>query len=290
MLCREIPKVDYAIIGGSGTWACEFPEDIKLDGVKVLEKDMKFETPYGETVPFKLCSIDGSLTKDGKERQFLTVPFHGWHGLAPNNTPSEQVFWVLKEAGVKFVLAEGSGGGINHLLEPGDIIIPNDFIDLTKRRSHIAEFAHKIIRTKDPICPELNSLLYKNAQKEFKRVFRRGTYCTTEAPRFESAAEVQMLKNAHVDITGHTMIPEVYLARAIGACYAALYIISNYAEGLITNWEGDSIFDWYNQCAIPIGKIMLNSLAAIETEKKCLCSTYCTDVPQRIHNRISADD
>ncbi len=37
------------------------------------------------------------------------------------------------------------------------------------------------------------------------------------------------------------MVPEVYLARAIGACYAGLYIVSNYGEGLITNWEGNSI-------------------------------------------------
>lgn len=287
MIYKEIPQVQYAIIGGSGTWACEFPEDIALDKVTVLKRDMEFETPFGTTVPFKLCSIDGSMTIDGKERQFLTVPFHGWHGLEPYNTPSEQVFWVFKEAGVKNILVEGSGGGVNHLLDPGDIIIPTDFIDFTKRRSHISAFTNKILRMKDPLCPSLHSILYENAIKEYKRAFQRGVYANTEAPRFESATEIQFYSHAGADIVGHTMIPEVYLSRAIGACYAGLYIISNHAEGLVTNWKGSSIFDWYRQCALPIGRIMLRSLAQIPTEKNCECTSYRTDVPNRINERIN---
>jgi 5'-methylthioadenosine phosphorylase len=289
MLTNSIPKVEFAIIGGSGTWDCEFPEDIGIPGVSVLESEMEFETPYGRTVAFKHCKLDGSLTSDGHERTFLTVPFHGFHGLAPHNNPSEQIFWVFKEAGVKFILAEGSGGSINPLAEPGDIIIPHDFIDMTKRRSHIAEFTNKIIRVKDPLCPDLRSSLYHNASGEYRRVFRRGVYATTEAPRFETASEIQMLRDARADITGHTMVPEVYLARAIGACYAGLYIVSNFAEGMVSEWEGDTIFDWYSECALPIGRIMLKTLANIVTDRKCACMSYRTEVPTKINKRIHAD-
>jgi 5'-methylthioadenosine phosphorylase len=286
MIYKDIPKVQYAVIGGSGTWACEFPEDIGLDKVTVLKRDMEFETPFGTTMPFKLCRIDCSMTIDGKERIFLTVPFHGWHGLEPYNTPSEQVFWVFKQAGVKNIIVEGSGGGVNHLLDPGDIIIPTDFIDFTKRRSHISAFTNKILRMKDPLCPALHSILYKNAKEEYKRVFQRGVYATSEAPRFESATEIQFYNHAGADIVGHTMIPEVYLSRAIGACYAGLYIVSNHAEGLVTNWKGSSIFDWYRECALPIGRIMIKSIAQIPAEKNCECLSYRTDVPDRITNRI----
>jgi 5'-methylthioadenosine phosphorylase len=290
MLYQDIPQVDYAIIGGSGTWACEFPDDLGMAEIKILSSDMEFETPYGRTVPFKWIRIDGSITADGKAREFLTVPFHGFHGLAPHNNPSEQVFWVFQQAGVKYILAEGSGGAVNHLLEPGDVIIPSDFIDFTKRRSHIAEFTPKILRMRDPICNDLSLILYNQAKLDFKRVFRRGIYGVPEAPRFESVAEINMFRDAHVDICAHTLVPEVYLARAIGACYAGLYIISNYAEGIITNWDGDQIFDIYKDCALTIGRIMVKSIANIGKEKKCACQSYCIEVPQRINQRIHQTD
>jgi len=282
---QEIPKVQYAVIGGSGTWACDFPEDIGMEGVKVLQRDMEFETPFGVTVPFKLCSLQG---KDGEERKFLTVPFHGFQGLAPHNNPSEQIFWVFQQAGVKFILAEGSGGSINPLLEPGDIVIPHDFIDMTKRRSHIHEFTDKVIRMAKPLCTDLRATLYKHADQEYRRVFQRGVYVTTEAPRFESESEIQMLRDARGDLAAHTLCPEVYLARAIGAHYAGLYIVSNYGEGVNTAWKGESIFDWYHSCALPIGRIMLRTLADIEPEAACECMSFRTDVPKKINQRIRA--
>ena len=98
MIMKEIPKVRYAVIGGSGTWAGEYPENTGIEGIRILQRDMEFETPFGTTVPMKLFELDGSLTADGQPRQVLTVPFHGFHGLAPWNTPSEQVFWVFQQA------------------------------------------------------------------------------------------------------------------------------------------------------------------------------------------------
>ena len=83
MIMKEIPKVRYAVIGGSGTWAGEYPENTGIEGIRILQRDMEFETPFGTTVPMKLFELDGSLTADGQPRQVLTVPFHGFHGLAP---------------------------------------------------------------------------------------------------------------------------------------------------------------------------------------------------------------
>lgn len=38
MICKCIPRVSYAHIGGSATWNSEFPEEIKYPGAIVLEK------------------------------------------------------------------------------------------------------------------------------------------------------------------------------------------------------------------------------------------------------------
>ena len=51
MIRKEIPQAEYAHIGGSGTWGDDFPENVGIEGVKILDADMEFETPFGTTVP-----------------------------------------------------------------------------------------------------------------------------------------------------------------------------------------------------------------------------------------------
>lgn len=103
--------------------------------------------PLAPPCPEKLFEISADITADHKKHVVLDMPFHGWFGLSPYlDTPSERVFWVLQRAGVKWILADGSGGGINPLLDPGDVIIPDDLIDQTKRVSYLSKFTDKIVR------------------------------------------------------------------------------------------------------------------------------------------------
>jgi 5'-methylthioadenosine phosphorylase len=289
MNSTEIPQVQYAIIGGSGTWAGNFPESTGFTGVTVLEEGLEFETPFGTTVPMKLVELSAAVTADASPRRFLTAPFHGYHGLAPHDTPSEQIFWVFQRAGVKVIISEGSGGGINPLLDPGDIIIPHDFFDMTKRPSNIHCFTRDIVRMAQPLCPYLRSMLYEKAVREYRRVFPRGVYGNTEPPRFETATEVRFLAGAGCDICGHTMIPEVYLSRAIGACYAAAYLVSNYAEGVEDpSWKGSGIFDHYADSADKIGRVTLGTIAAWDAGAcTCHCGENTIKVPDHIKKRIS---
>lgn len=36
MIRTDIPRADYAHMGGSGTWGGDFPENAGIEGVKVL--------------------------------------------------------------------------------------------------------------------------------------------------------------------------------------------------------------------------------------------------------------
>ena len=38
MIMKEIPKVRYAVIGGSGTWAGEYPENTGIEGIRILQR------------------------------------------------------------------------------------------------------------------------------------------------------------------------------------------------------------------------------------------------------------
>ena len=44
----NIPKADFAIIGGSGTLSSNFPLGAKCNDVKIIEDNMVFDTPYGK--------------------------------------------------------------------------------------------------------------------------------------------------------------------------------------------------------------------------------------------------
>ncbi len=277
-----IPKAQLAHIGGSGTWASVFPEDCHMEGVKVVEKGLEFETPYGTTVPMKLLELDGSVCLDGKTKRVLTVPFHGWHSPDMADGGPEQIFWVFEQAGVRQIVVEGSGGGINHLLDVGDVVIPEDFMDFKKTST--SEFVRgRLIRMRDPLCPTLSQTLHSALQGEgYGRVFRRAVYAVTEGPRFESAAEIRGMKSWGADIVGLTLSPEVYLARAIGACIAGVYIVSNHAEGQVGEWEGGSIYDVYRDCAPKIGRAVLRTLMETDSVKTCACDSYRTEIPKVI--------
>ncbi len=266
MIYRDIPETLYCHIGGSGTWGCDFPEALSIPGITVIESNMEFETPYGISIGMKLYRMDASMTVDKKERTVIYVPFHGWIGMSPyDKCYSERVFYVLKKAGVRYIIADGSGGGINTLLEPGDVLCASDFVDYTKRVSHIGDFTPYSVRMRNIVNPDLRRILYESASDCFPRVFRRGVYAVMEPPRFETAQEIVKLRNDGCDMSGHTMMPEAALARAIGANYAALYVISNHAEGIDPEWER-SIFDIYGECAPKVGRVMIDAMSRISPE------------------------
>lgn len=288
MVISEIPRVEYCHIGGSGTWGCNFPEDIKFPDVKVLQTDMVFDTPFGRTSPMKLFEISEKVTLDHKPRLVLAATFHGFGGLSPyDETPAERLFWVLQKAGVKYVLSDGTVAALNPLLDIGDVIIPSDFIDYTKRYYNFNKFTPDVIKMKDIVCPNLSGALLKSAQMHFNRVFDRGVYGVYEPPRFETASEARMLYHDGCDVMAHTMMPEAALARAIGACYAPIYYISSYAEGTIRN-TGMKEREWGDTWSLRMGEVVLQTLSNHHAEQiDCACSTHRIKISENIMNRIN---
>ena len=68
MPMSPIPAVEFAIICGSANWGLRFPEDLNEPGVKVLQRDMEFETPWGKTSEWKLLEFAPSMCADGQAR------------------------------------------------------------------------------------------------------------------------------------------------------------------------------------------------------------------------------
>lgn len=259
---QQIPAASYAVIGGSGTLSSDFPRASTADDVEILADGLYFRTPYGESPAFRLFSVAG--------RRVLTCRMHGWRSGVTRADASRQVFWVLREAGVRRILSEGGVGTVNPLLDPRDFLIPDDYLDLSVRKDVMLDGRYLLVM-RDALCSELRRTLIEETKKRYTgRVFDRGIYAVTDGRHFESPAEIAMLQG-HADIVGQSLAPEVYLAREIGACYAGLYFVVNYGEG-IRPWSHDTLEQIFYDDAPMIGDILLATIRSVSAEEtSCPC-------------------
>ncbi len=276
-----IPEVKVAIIGGSSILGSGFPE--AFEDVDVITERVIFETPFGPAAPFTHASVDGI--------EFLFIPFHGITKEIPNTEPDsagERVFYVLKEAGVRKIIGTALCGSTNRLMDPADALIPDGFVDYTTKR---AQYLHHALRAKgvesesiayrlhQPFCPYISGLLVQGAREAgFPRVFSRGVEGVTEGPRLESPSEIRLrYTNQGIDVVTMNLVPEVFFAREIGACYAALEVVSNYGEDLVSKeWTGGEAFkDFQGRWSGPSAEAILSVVRGIDPDdESCGCSSY----------------
>lgn len=277
---QQIPAASYAVIGGSGTLSSDFPRASTADDVEILADGLHFTTPYGESPAFRLFSVAG--------RRVLTCRMHGWRSGVMRADASRQVFWVLREAGVTRILSEGGVGTVNPLLDPRDFLIPDDYLDLSVRKDVMLDGRYLLVM-RDALCAELRRTLIEETKKRYTgRVFDRGIYAVTDGRHFESPAEIAMMQG-HADIVGQSLAPEVYLAREIGACYAGLYFVVNYGEG-IRPWSHDTLEQIFYDDAPMIGDILLATIRSVSAEEtSCPCRSLRKETLLKdVYNTASA--
>ena len=277
---QQIPAARYAVIGGSGTLSSDFPRASTADDVEILADGLYFRTPYGESPVFRLFSVAG--------RRVLTCRMHGWRSGVTRADASRQVFWALREAGVTRILSEGGVGTVNPLLDPRDFLIPDDYLDLSVRKDVMLDGRYLLVM-RDALCAELRQTLIEETKKRYTgRVFDRGIYAVTDGRHFESPAEIAMMQG-HADIVGQSLAPEVYLAREIGACYAGLYFVVNYGEG-IRPWSHDTLEQIFYDDAPMIGDILLATIRSVSAEEtSCPCRSLRKETLLKdVYNTASA--
>ena len=264
-IIKDIPKANFAIIGGSGTLSSNFPQNILNTNIKIIYDSIFIDTPYGISPQITLFEVNDKL--------ILTCKMHGWRSGISRADASRQIFWIFRQAGVQRILSEGGVGTINPLLDPRDLLIPDDYIDLSVRKDVMLDGRYLLIM-RDALCKELRNELLKSSQKYFNgRIFDRGVYAVTDGRHFESPAEIAMLKG-HADIVGQSLAPEVYLAREIGACYANLSFVVNYGEGIKNSWSHETMKNIFFDDAQMISEILIDTIKNIDVNnKKCNCTS-----------------
>jgi len=203
------------VIGGSGLYELEGLTDVRWRRVR---------TPFGDPSD-ELC--EGRLG----ERRVIFLPRHGrGHRLTPSELNFRANVWALKSLGVEWVLSISAVGSMKDAIRPLDLVVPDQFIDMTKRR--VSTFfgdgivAH--VGMADPVCPVLATALEKAAREAGATVHRGGAYVCIEGPQFSTKAESRTYRGWGVDVIGMTNMPEVKLAREAELCYATLALATDY--------------------------------------------------------------
>ena len=203
------------IIGGSGIY--------ELPGLKNIE-EIKIETPFGQPSD---VFIKGKL--QGKDLVFLSRHGRG-HRIPPSSINYRANIYGMKKLGVRWLISVSAVGSMKEEIRPGDFVFPDQFIDLTKKRSQ-SFFDDGIVAhvgMADPTCPILSKVLFDAAKSLEIPVHYKGTYVCIEGPQFSTRAESHLYRQWGVDVIGMTNMPEVRLAREAEISYCTMALATDY--------------------------------------------------------------
>ena len=209
------PRADIAVIGGSGLY--------ELEGL-TRARTVQVTTPFGK--PSEAVVI-GRL---GEERvAFLSRHGQG-HRLSPSTINYRANIYALKSLGVSRIFSVSAVGSMKAHIEPGHLVLPDQFIDRTTQRLGTF-FDHGLVAHvafADPICGDLATILQRAANQVGATTHASGTYLCIEGPQFSTKAESMLYRQWGVDVIGMTNLPEAKLAREAEICYATLGLVTDY--------------------------------------------------------------
>jgi purine-nucleoside phosphorylase len=136
--------------------------------------------------------------------------------------------------GVDTLLLTNAAGGVDPALEPGDLVLLEDHLNLMARSPLIGPTVQGETRFPDmtrPYEPALAAAALA-AAAEAGIPLRRGVYAALTGPAYETAAEIRMLRILGADVTGMSTVPEVIVARAQGMRCMAISMVTNKGTGL----------------------------------------------------------
>lgn len=251
-------SAEIGIIGGTGVYDPELFENAK---------SMKVYTPYGEPSDYVTLG-----TFKGRKVAFL--PRHGkGHRIPPHRINYRANIWAFKELGTTRIVAPSAVGSLKEEMEPGHLVIPDQFIDRT--RSRAATFydggyvAH--VSTADPFCAELTKLAYSTAKKLKLDVHPDGTYVCIEGPRFSTRAESKMFRQWGAHIIGMTLVPEVVLAREAEICYVNLATVTDYDVWADKPVSADEVVETLKKNVDKTKSMLENIIPQIPKKRGCSC-------------------
>jgi len=206
-------KADVAIIGGTGIGE----RLMALGG-----EGFSTETAHG--------LMSGAMLEHDGIRIALVQRHSAGHRTPPHLVNYHALAVGLRDMGVRACLASAAVGSLRSDWGVGTMAVCRDFLDLTGRRLTLYENEVKHVDFSEPMpgsraiaqaCQELGLAVQDDA-----------VYLGADGPRYETPAEIRMMRLLGGDVVGMTASSEAILMREAGVDYGCLAVVTNLGTGL----------------------------------------------------------
>jgi len=212
-------RAEIGIIGGSGLY--------QMEGLANVQEHV-VGTPYGRPSD---ALVTGTL--HGTPVVFLARHARG-HRLIPSEVPYRANVHALKQFGVRYLLSFSAVGSLKEDIAPLDMVLPDQFIDLTRQRAgtFFGDGAVAHVSMAQPTCTALSAIIAAAVRhvsaSDPIRLHEGGAYVCIEGPQFSSQAESHWYRSMGASVIGMTNMPEAKLAREAQIAYATLAMVTDH--------------------------------------------------------------
>ena len=216
---RDVQNTPIGIIGGSGLYQIDALEE---------RQEHSIETPYGQP-------SDALVTGEIAGVPVVFLARHGrQHHLIPSEIPFRANIYAMKKLGVRHLLSFSAVGSLTEDLAPLDMVLPDQFIDMTRLRKNtfFGEGAVAHISMADPTCQALAKRFSQSArsiaENQGFKLKTHGTYLCIEGPQFSTRAESHWYRSIGAQVIGMTNMPEARLAKEAQIAYITLGMVTDF--------------------------------------------------------------
>lgn len=248
------------VIGGSGLYEIEGLSDVK---------SVSIETPWGSP---SSNLVTGTLG----DTRMVFLPRHGaGHTISPSKINFRANIYAMKTMGVEWIISVSAVGSMKEEIEPGHILIPDQFIDNTKGRPSTFFDSDLVahVSMAEPVCSVLSNCIKEASLGFAGTVHSGGTYICIEGPQFSTRAESHLYREWGASVIGMTAMPEVRLAREAEICYSVIALSTDY-----DCWNEDhddvkvsDVIEIMNKNVDAAKKILVAVVDTIPEERECPC-------------------
>ncbi|TFG37674.1 MAG: 6-oxopurine nucleoside phosphorylase [Syntrophobacterales bacterium] len=198
-----------------------------IAGTSLLE-EKSFDTMESKRLENEFGTVQ-ALFSEG----LVYIPRHGKEPhdhILPHRINYRANLKAMKELGVTDIIGINSTGSLKTELEPGTIVVPDDYISITETPTI---FDNKQKHSTPTLSEKIRQKLINCAEGCGISVITKGVYWQTRGPRLETQAEIRMMAQ-FADIVGMTMASEAVIASELGLEYGSICSVDNYGHGLVT--------------------------------------------------------
>ncbi len=210
--------IDLAIVLGSGLSSA------------LRDRFAYVSIPYDTLLGMPVASLRGHAgealvgTWNGKRIAVFAGRVHLYQGFSPLQVTVN--VRLAHTAGAKMVILTNAAGGLRAGLEPGDLMLISDHLNLTGRNPLVG-YPHEnpFVDMLDAYSPRLRAIAKTVATPEMR--LTEGVYAGLLGPTYETAAEAHYLRTIGADAVGMSTVLEATFARFLGMGILGVSMITN---------------------------------------------------------------